>query len=61
MVGSKKRRQGRYRFESFNETGDYQIRIADDQSLAVVGPQSVEVLISAGDVSLGGVNFAVLV
>lgn len=45
-------RRGNYRFDSFNETGDYSVRLAETGD-------TLEFLVSTGDVRLRGLNFAV--
>jgi peroxidase len=53
-------RDGHYQFTSFDETGDYQVRVVvPGRATAAVTTQ--DVLISRGDVTLGGVNFGLLV
>jgi SdrD B-like protein len=52
-------RDGRYRFNTFNETGDYQVRVVAPARLKA--PQAThDVLVSRGGVSLGGVNFGLI-
>ncbi len=51
--------QGVYRFTSFNETGLYQIRIAENQPLEIVGSNRLDVLIFSGDLRLTGMGFQV--
>ncbi len=48
---------GRYVFDDFHETGDYQVRIVVPDGQTATTPTTIEVLISAGDVSLRGLNF----
>jgi hypothetical protein len=50
-------RLGRYRFDQFGETGDYQVRVVVPSSLAVTTTNPKGFLISAGDVNLAGVDF----
>jgi hypothetical protein len=50
-------RDGRYRFASFAETGDYQVRVVLPTRYAVAKPVR-DVLISRGGLSIGGMNFA---
>jgi hypothetical protein len=45
-------RSGNYRFRSFTETGDYQIRLADTG-------ETLDVLISNGSTRLRGLDFVV--
>ncbi len=52
-------RDGRYRFTSFNETGDYQVNVVLPSRLT--STQTVrDVLISRGGVTISGVNFGLL-
>jgi peroxidase len=50
-------RDGRYRFTSFAETGDYQVRVVLPTRYAAAKPVR-DVLISRGGLSIGGMNFA---
>ena len=52
-------RSGSYRFGSFAETGDYQIRVAESNSVVAVSSQTLDVLISNGSTRLRGLNFTV--
>ncbi len=52
-------RRGNYSFRSFAETGDYQIRIAANQSVDATGDNPVDILISSGEARLRGVNLSV--
>lgn len=49
--------RGRYQFNSFRETGDYQVRIIVPNRFRAVTAETVELLISRGDESIAGVNF----
>jgi peroxidase len=52
-------RDGRYRFRSFDETGDYQVRVVAPTRFTTA--QSIrDVLISRGGVTVSGVNFGLL-
>ncbi len=53
-------RSGNYKFDSFDHSGAYQIRIAASNGLESVGLNTVETLISDGDVNLSGINFMVI-
>ena len=48
---------GRYRFTQFRETGDYQVKVVASDQLQVTPANPQPVLISRGDVSIGGVDF----
>jgi peroxidase len=48
---------GRYRFTQFRETGDYQVRVVVSDRLQVTPANPQDVLISRGDVSVGGLDF----
>jgi peroxidase len=48
---------GRYRFTQFRETGDYQVRVVVSDRLQVTPASPQDVLISRGDVSVGGLDF----
>ena len=50
-------RDGRYRFTSFAETGDYQVRVVLPTRFAAAKPAR-DVLISRGGLTIGGMNFA---
>jgi hypothetical protein len=50
-------RDGRYRFTSFDETGDYQVRVVLPGRLTATKPVR-DVLISRGGLAIGGLNFA---
>lgn len=50
-------RDGRYRFSSFNETGDYQVHIVLP-SRFVTAQATRDVLVSRGGVAVSGINFA---
>jgi len=50
---------GRYRFTAFLETGDFQVRVVLPPGLQVTTPNPVDVLISRGDVSIGGLDFGI--
>ena len=45
-------RRGNYRFRDFDETGDYQVRLAETG-------KTLQVLISRGDQRIGGLDFQV--
>ncbi len=48
---------GNYRFTSFKETGNYRVQIINDSSLSLKTPDSLDVLVSTGDTSIGGLDF----
>lgn len=50
---------GRYRFTQFRETGDYQIRVVVPAAIQVTPGNPREVLVSKGDVSIGGQDFGI--
>ncbi len=50
-------RDGRYQFDQFGETGDYQVRIVVPASLSLTSTNPQAILISAGDLNVRGVNF----
>jgi hypothetical protein len=50
-------RFGRYRFTEFHETGDFQVRVVVPSGYRGTGDTLREVLISRGDLEIGGVNF----
>lgn len=50
-------RSGRYSFNQFGETGDYQVRVVTPASLVVTTANPREFLISSGDVAIRRVNF----
>jgi len=50
---------GRYRFTEFAETGDYQVRVVVPAGLQVTTPNPEDILISRGDVSIGGLDFGI--
>jgi hypothetical protein len=50
-------RDGRYRFRSFNETGDYQVHIVLPARLTTA-LTARDVLVSKGGVTISGINFA---
>src|SRR5437764_9778967 len=50
-------RDGRYRFNSFHETGQYQVRVVLLTNLAAA-KTTRDVLISRGGMTLSGMNFA---
>ena len=52
---------GKYRFENIDQTGQYVVQIATSESLQVIGNDTVDVLISTGDMKLPGIDFSVLV
>ncbi len=52
-------RQGNYRFRSFVETGDYQVRLADSNSVQSASTDVLSVLIPSGDTRVKGLNFSV--
>ncbi len=49
--------RGRYQFNTFSETGDYQVRIVVPNRLRPTSPATRDVLISRGDQTIAGVNF----
>jgi hypothetical protein len=53
-------RDGRYRFSRFDETGDYTVQIVLPSRMTA-NVTSREVLVSRGGLSIGGVNFALMV
>jgi hypothetical protein len=50
---------GRYRFTQFRETGDYQVQVVVSDQLQVTPSNPQSVLISRGDVSVGGTDFGI--
>lgn len=50
-------RNGRYGFDQFGETGDYQVRIVTPANMTATKPTR-DVLISRGGVTVNGINFA---
>ena len=52
-------RGGRYQFDQFRETGDYRVRVALPRFMSPASEILQEVLISAGDVTVVGVDFGV--
>lgn len=50
-------RLGRYAFDQFGETGDYQLRVVVPEAVAVTTDNPREFLISSGDVTLRGQDF----
>ncbi|WP_419195124.1 peroxidase family protein [Novipirellula herctigrandis] len=52
---------GVYRFDSFDNTGEYQIRIASDEPIDVNGSDTLSVLVSTGNATLRGYDFQVIV
>tara|TARA_R110002073_G_scaffold41466_5_gene117065 strand:- start:2129 stop:4402 length:2274 start_codon:yes stop_codon:yes gene_type:complete len=53
-------RSGNYKFDSFDHSGAYQVRIAVTGDVETVGLDTVDTLISSGDVNLKGINFMVI-
>ncbi len=53
--------RGDYKFDSFAESGEYQVRIAASNDVFVNGPDTVDVLISSGDIRLNRLNFMITV
>jgi hypothetical protein len=53
-------RDGRYRFRSFDETGDYQIRVVPPTKFTT-NTTTRDVLISRGGLTVSGVNFGLIV
>lgn len=51
-------RSGRYRFDDFRETGDYQVRVANS-SLQLTSDDTLDALISRGNERVRGLNFGV--
>ncbi|WP_442512001.1 peroxidase family protein [Novipirellula sp. SH528] len=54
-------RAGNYEFGSFDHTGAYHVRIAASNEMETVGLDTVDTLISSGDMHLKGINFMVIV
>lgn len=52
-------RSGRYRFNEFHETGDYQVRVADSSTLQLTSADTIDALISRGNERVRGVNFGI--
>ena len=52
-------RDGRYQFDQFGETGDYQVRLVASATQTVTSENPQEFLISKGDVNVRGINFGV--
>jgi peroxidase len=50
-------RYGRFKFTEFHETGDFQVRVVVPNGYRGTGETLREVLISRGDVEIGGINF----
>jgi hypothetical protein len=53
-------RDGRYHFSSFNETGDYQVRVVLP-SRFTTAQTTRDVLISRGGLTISGINFGLAV
>jgi hypothetical protein len=49
--------RGRYQFNAFAETGDYQMRVVVPNRMRATSATTREVLISRGDQTIAGVNF----
>uniref|UniRef100_UPI00356A6D23 peroxidase family protein n=1 Tax=Novipirellula sp. TaxID=2795430 RepID=UPI00356A6D23 len=49
-------RSGNYKFDSFNHSGAYQIRVASTDNVDAGTDDAVDILISSGDVNLKGIN-----
>ena len=54
-------RDGKYRFDSFTETGAYQVRLAADNGLEAVEADTWDVVVSDGAATLRGYDFQVIV
>ncbi len=54
-------RNGRYGFNDFHETGDYQVRIADTSELQLTTADTLDLLISRGHERVRDMNFGVSV
>jgi peroxidase len=52
---------GNYRIENIDQTGQYVVQIATRESLQIIGNDTVDVLISTGDMQLRGIDFSVRV
>jgi peroxidase len=50
-------RDGRYRFTSFHETGDYTVRVTPPAGMVLTTPLEQEFLVSSGDANLRNRNF----
>jgi hypothetical protein len=51
--------RGRYSFNEFHETGDYQVRIVAADGMTVLSAETLNALVSRGDVRLANINFRV--
>ena len=54
-------RDGEYEFDSFDRSGEFQIRVASSDEVTPVGSGSIELLISSGDSSWDDIDFVVTV
>jgi hypothetical protein len=54
-------RRGRYWFDEFRETGDYQVRVVAPDRYRMTTRSTEDVLISRGDVTVSGVDFGMRV
>ncbi len=52
---------GNYSFVSFDRSGEFQVRVAQSDSVTTVGSDSIDLLVSSGDSHLQDVNFKVTV
>ena len=52
-------RSGRYRFNNFSETGDYQVRVASSSDLQSTNSDTLDALISRGNERKRGLNFGI--
>ena len=49
--------RGRYQFDTFHETGDYQVRVVIPNRLRATTRTTIDALVSRGDQTISGVNF----
>lgn len=52
-------RSGRYRFNNFSETGDYQVRVASSSELQSTNSDTLDALISRGNERKRGLNIGI--
>ncbi|EMI19441.1 heme peroxidase, animal [Rhodopirellula maiorica SM1] len=50
---------GNYKFDAFDHSGEYQVRVAATDDVTTTGSDAVDILISSGDVNLKGINLTV--
>ncbi|TWU23268.1 peroxidase [Novipirellula galeiformis] len=52
---------GNYEFDSFDRSGEYQVRVASSNEITSVNSDSIDLLVSSGDSHLKNVDFSVMV